>query len=168
MDWLPRCTCVPSGAKVCRGNSFHWDHLHPYEKWYDNPAKLVPFSFLALFLPLPIEPQPSPSFGVLRITRREKSKWKNCHEWSSYSSKKSLEKQKAAIIMRKGEKWSYFNHITQSLMKTPKCDAISKHIYYLVEHFVLSLLTEICTNFGIMEFSLTATMPSQHLGAWCI
>lgn len=48
-------------------------------------------------------------------------------------------------------------------MKTPKCDVTAKHIYSLVENFVLSLLTEICTSFGIMEFPLTATMSSHHL-----
>lgn len=70
--------------------------------------------------------------------------------------------------MRKGEKLSYFNHINQSLMKTPKCDVTAKHMCYLIENFVLSLLTEICTSFGIMKSSLIATASSQHLGAWCI
>lgn len=38
----------------------------------------------------------------------------------------------------------------------------NKHIYYLGENFALSLLTEICTHFGVLEFSLTATMSSHQ------
>lgn len=82
--------------------------------------------------------------------------------------KKTGKTKKYPIIMRKGENLRYFSHITHSLMKTPKYDVTAKHMYYLVENFVLSLLTDVCTNFGITEFSLTATMPSQHFGAWCI
>lgn len=61
---------------------------------------------------------------------------------------------------RRGEKTSYFNHIMQRLMKTTKC-GITENIYYLGENFALSLLTEICTRFGIMEFSLNATTSSR-------
>lgn len=78
--------------------------------------------------------------------------------------KTRLEKQKNyTIIMRKGEKFSYFNHLNWSLMRTPERDETSNHRYFLVENFVLSLFTEICTKFGIIEFSLTATMSSQSI-----
>lgn len=79
--------------------------------------------------------------------------------------KKNGKTKNYAIIMRKGDK---LLHIAQGLMRTPKRDVTAKHMYYLVENFVLSLLTETCTNFGIMEFSLTTAVSSQNLGAWCI
>lgn len=62
---------------------------------------------------------------------------------------------------RRGEKTSYFNHIMRSLMMATKHGINRKRIYYSGENFALSLLTEICTYFGIMEFSLTATMSSH-------
>lgn len=47
----------------------------------------------------------------------------------------------------------------QSLMKMTKC-GVTEDIYCLEENFAQFLLTEICTHFGVMGFSLTATMSS--------
>lgn len=127
-------------------------------KRYNNPPKLMSFSFLAISPPCLLNQSPVYHLEYQQLRqkkrKREKLKWKKNRARYPYCLNIELESQNNLchhVEERRGEKTSYFNHIVQ--FSEDDKTWYNKQTYDLEEKFAPLLLTEICAYFAIMDLS---------------